>query len=147
MWILSILPDFAVHLILTAGIIGTLAGFVLTFIPFVSAYKLPIQIISVLVLSLGVYLAGGLANEQEWRLKVAEVEARLAKAEALSATENIKILTKVVKQLELVRTRGEDIIQYIDREVVKYDASCPIPASVIKAHNDAAADIRSKDTK
>jgi hypothetical protein len=147
MWILSILPDFVLHLILIAGILGTIAGFVLGFIPFIAAYKLPIQICSVILLSLGVYLEGGLANEQVWRLKVKEVEAKLAKAEAQSATENVKIVTKVVKKLELVRTRGSDIIQYVDREVTKYDVSCPIPGVVIKAHNDAAADIRTKDSK
>ena len=147
MFILSILPDFALHLILVIGILGTLAGFVLPFMPFVNAYKMPIQICSVLLLSLGVYLEGGLANEQQWKLKVAEVEAKLANAEAQSATENVKIVTKVVKQLELVRTRGDDIVKYIDREVTKYDAACPIPDVVIKAHNDAAADPRSKDIK
>ena len=147
MFILSILPDFVLHLILIAGILGTIAGFVLGFIPLISRYKLPIQICSLLILSLGVYLEGGLANEQEWRLKVAEVEAKLAKAEAQSAVENVKIVTKVVKQLELVRTRGNDIVQYVDREVTKYDSTCPIPVVVIKAHNDAAADPRTKDIK
>jgi len=147
MWILSILPDFVLHLILVAGILGTIAGFVFGFIPFIAAYKLPIQICSVLILSLGVYLEGGLANEQVWKLKVQEVEAKLAKAEVQSAKENVKIVTKVVKKLELVRTRGDDIVKYIDREVTKYDAACPIPDVVKKAHNDAAADIRTKDSK
>lgn len=144
MWILSVLPDVVLHLILVVGILGTSVGFVLGFIPFISKYKLPIQICSVLILSLGVYLEGGLANEQEWLLKVKEVEAKLAKAEAQAAVENVKIVTKVVKKLELVRTRGNDVVQYIDREVVKYDNICPIPIEVIRAHNVAAGDLRLK---
>ena len=144
MWILSVLPDVVLHLILVVGILGTIVGFVLGFIPFISKYKLPIQICSVLILSLGVYLEGGLANEQEWLLKVKEVEAKLAKAEAQAAVENVKIVTKVVKKLELVRTRGNDVVQYIDREVVKYDNICPIPIEVIRAHNVAAGDLRLK---
>jgi hypothetical protein len=144
MWILSVLPDFVLHLILIAGILGTVVGFVLGFIPLVSKYKLPIQICSVLILSLGVYLEGGLADKQEWLLKVKEVEAKLAKAEAQAAVENVKIVTKVVKKLELVRTRGNDVVQYIDREVVKYDNICPIPIEVIRAHNVAAGDLRLK---
>lgn len=138
MWILSILPTVVLHLILVAGLMGTIAGFVLSFVPVIGAYKLLIQICSVLLLLLGVYLEGGLANDQAWQLKVKEVEAKVAKADARSANENVKIVTKIVKKLELVRTRGEDIVKYVDREVVKYDATCPIPLVVINAHNAAA---------
>ena len=53
MWILSFLPEFIPHLIFIIGVLGTIAGFVLGFIPFVSTYKLPIQITSILILSLG----------------------------------------------------------------------------------------------
>ena len=144
MWILSVLPDVVLHLILVVGILGTIVGFVLGFIPFIGKYKLPIQICSLLILSLGVYLEGGLADKQEWLLKVKEVEAKLAKAEAQAAVENVKIVTQVVKKLELVRTRGNDVVQYIDREVVKYDNICPIPIEVIRAHNAAAGDLRLK---
>jgi hypothetical protein len=144
MWILSVLPDIVLHLILVVGILGTIAGFVLGGIPFINAYKLPIQICSILILSLGLYLEGGLADKQVWLLKVKEVEAKLAKAEAKSQLENVKIVTQVVKKLELVRTRGNDVVQYIDREVVKYDNICPIPIEVIRAHNAAAGDLRLK---
>ena len=99
MFILSILPDFVLHLILLAGILGTVVGFVLGFIPLINKYKLPIQICSLLILSLGVYLEGGLANEQEWRLKVAEVEAKLAKAEAQSAVTAINSIRTVLQNL------------------------------------------------
>lgn len=144
MWILSFLPDFLLHVILAVGIFGTIAGFVLGFIPIVNKYKLPIQICSLLILSLGLYLEGGLANEQGWRLKVKDVESKLAKAEAQAAVENVKIVTQVVKKLELVKTRGNDIVQYVDREIVKYDNTCVIPIEVIKAHNAAAGDLRLK---
>jgi len=144
MWILSVLPDIVLHLILVVGILGTIAGFVLGGIPFINVYKLPIQICSILILSLGLYLEGGLADKQVWLLKVKEVEAKLAKAEAKSQLENVKIVTKVVKKLELVRTRGNDVVQYIDREIVKYDTICPIPIEVIRAHNAAAGDLRLK---
>jgi hypothetical protein len=61
-----------------------------------------------------------------------------------SAQENVKIVEKVVKKTEYIKTRGEDIINYIDREVVKYDTKfapggvCEIPKEFIKAINDAA---------
>jgi hypothetical protein len=91
-----------------------------------------------------VYWRGGYAVEQEWRERVAEVEAKVAAAEAQSKEENVKIVTKVVTKTQIIRTRGETITKYIDREIVQYDTKfapggqCEIPREFIKAHNDAA---------
>ena len=138
MWILNWLPNFVFHLILIAGVLGLLASWVLRFIPLVATYRLPIQVAGVLLTILGVWYEGGIAKDAEWKARVAELEIKVAQAEAKSATENVKIVTKVVKQLELVRTRGSDVVKYIDREIVKYDNVCPIPKEVVKAHNMAA---------
>ena len=144
MWIISFLPDWVFHLMLAVGVLGTVAGFVLGIIPAVKQYVLPIRVISLLVLSLALYLEGGLADYNAWQLKVKEVEAKLAKAELQSAKENTKIVTKVITKTQVVKTRGEDIVRYIDREIVKYDTKfapggqCEIPKEFIKAHNDAA---------
>jgi hypothetical protein len=144
MWILSILPEAAIHTIFGLGILGTIAGFVLGFIPFIKAYKLAIQIISILVLVLGVYLEGGLADYKEWELKVKEMEAKVAQAETKSANTNIEIQEKVVEKTKVIREKGRDIIKYIDKEIVKkeevikYIEHCPVPKEIIDLHNQAA---------
>jgi uncharacterized membrane protein len=144
MWIISFLPEWAFHVMLIAGVLGTVAGFVLGMIPIVKQYVLPIRVISLLVLSLALYLEGGLADYKIWEAKVKEVEAKLAQAEIKSAKENTKIVTKVITKTQIVKTRGEDIVRYVDREIVKYDTKfapggiCEIPKEFIKAHNDAA---------
>jgi hypothetical protein len=144
MWIISFLPDWVFHLMLIVGVLGTIAGFVLGMVPTIKQYVLPVRVISLLVLSLALYLEGGLADYQVWEAKVKEVEAKLAQAEVKSAKENTKIVTKVITKTQIVRTRGEDIVRYVDREIVKYDTKfapggqCEIPKEFIKAHNDAA---------
>jgi len=144
MFILSILPDAAIHIIFGLGILGTIAGFVLGFIPFVKTYKLAIQVISLLVLVLGVYLEGGLADYKEWELRVKEMEAKVAKAEAESANKNVEIQEKIVEKTKIIREKGRDIIQYIDKEVIKkeevikYIENCPVPKEFIDLHNQAA---------
>jgi len=143
MWILSILPDAAIHIIFGLGILGTIAGFVLGFIPFVKTYKLAIQVISLLVLVLGVYLEGGLADYKEWELRVKEMEAKVAQAEAQSANKNIEIQEKIVEKTKVVREKGKDIIKYVDKEVIKkeevikYIENCPVPKEIIDLHNQA----------
>ena len=145
MWILSILPDAVIHLIFGLGILGTIAGFVLGFIPFVKTYQFAIQVISLLILVFGVYLEGGLADYKEWELKVKEMEAKVAQAEAQSANKNIEIQEKIVEKTKVIREKGKDIIQYIDKEVVKkeevikYIENCPVPKDVIDTLNKAAS--------
>ncbi len=138
MWIINWLPEFVVHLIFLAGIVGTIAGFVLGFIPFVSKYKLPIQIISLLLLSIGVYLEGGLSEKAKWELRVKEMEAKVAKAEAEAAKVNTVIVEKVVKEKEFIKVKGQKVIEYIDREVKVFDENCTVPDVAIKAHDMSA---------
>ena len=138
MWILSYLPDFVTHIIFTVGVVGTIAGFVLGFIPFIATYKLPIQIISILVLSFGLYLEGGLADQAVWQLKVKEMEAKVAKAETESQKVTTEVVTKILTKKQVIKEKGDDIVQFIDREVVKYNNICTIPEVVITAHNAAA---------
>jgi hypothetical protein len=131
-------------MVLLAGIVLTATAFFIQRIPFINQYRMPAQVLGIALLVLGVYWRGGYAVEQEWRERVAAVEARVAAAEAQSKEENTKIVTKVVTQTQVIRTRGEDIIKYVDREIVRYDekfapgGQCEIPREFIKAHNDAA---------
>jgi uncharacterized membrane protein (DUF106 family) len=143
MWIISILPDAAIHIIFGLGILGTIAGFVLGFVPFVKAYKLAIQVISLIVLVFGVYLEGGLADYKEWELKVKDMEAKVAQAEAQSANKNVEIQEKIVTKTKVIREKGREVIKYIDKEVIKkeevikYIENCPVPKEIIDLHNQA----------
>ena len=138
------MPEWAFHLMLGIGVLGTVAGFVLGMIPFIKQYVIPIRIISLLILILAVYLEGGLADNKIWEARVKEMEVKVAKAEAESAKENVKIVEKIVRKTQIVRIRGEDIVKYVEKEVVKYDekfatgGQCELPKEFIKAVNDAA---------
>jgi hypothetical protein len=144
MWIFEWLPDAVTHIIFLTGALGVFAGFVLTFIPFVKQYKIAIQIASIFIFALGVYLEGGLADNKEWTARVKELEAKIAVAEEKSKTANVVVEEKIVTQTQIVKQKGKDIIQYIDREVVKnndvvkYVENCPVPKSIIDTHNQAA---------
>ena len=148
MWLLHFLPDsfilFIVYLVLATGGILTAGSYLVKWIPGISTYKLPMRIGGIVLLICGVYFYGGYSTEMIWRERVAEMEAKVAAAEAQSKEENTKIVTKVVTKTQVIRTRGETITKYIDREIVKYDekfapgGQCEIPKEFIKAHNSAA---------
>lgn len=148
MWILHLLPDafinWIVNIILIAGAVVTVAGFFVKFIPFVNIYRTPVQIAGILLLTIGVYFEGGYSTEMAWRERVREVEDKLALAEKQSAEVNTEIVTKVVTQTRIIRERGDNIIKYVDREVVKnqevikFVENCPIPDVIVNTHNAAA---------
>ncbi len=148
MWILEWLPNWIFYAIFFAGILGVIATYVLGFIPFLSAYKIPIQVISIIAIVIGTYMAGAISNEESWLAKVKDVEVKVAEVQVQSAKENIKIVEKIVKKIEIVRVQGAEVIRYVDREVVKYDTKfapggiCELPKEFFIAHNDAAKERR-----
>jgi hypothetical protein len=142
MWILHFLPDAFIvwfcNILLLAGIVTTAAGFVAHRIPALWSYQLAFKLAGISLLVLGVYLRGGVAVEETWRERVAEVEARLATAEKAATEANTQIESKSQKKTTEIRQRTQYIRQYVDREVVKYNDQCQIPQPFIRAHNDAA---------
>ena len=148
MWILHLLPDSVIlwfcNILLLAGITLTGVAFFIKTLPFINQYRIPAQVLGIALLVLGVYFRGGYAVEQTWRERVAELEAKIVVAQAASKEANVKIETRVVKKTEYITRRGQDVVQYVDREVVKYDTKfapggvCEIPQEFITAHNRAA---------
>ena len=142
-WILSFIPDWVWTLVLIFGILGILASWVLKFIPFISTYRLPIQVASIIALVVGVYFQGVIANEAKWQGKIAELQQKVAEAEIKSKETNIVVQEKIVTKTKVIKEKGKDIVNYIDREVVKkeeiikYIEQCPVPKEIIDLHNQA----------
>lgn len=142
MWILNFLPDWIFYLTAIVGVAALVAARFASFIPLLAPYKLPVSIGGFLVLLISMWFIGGAANEEKWQARVKELEAKIAVAEEKSKDENVKIETKVVQKIDIVKVRGEEIIQYVDREVKVFDASCVIPKPFIEAHNRAAEPVK-----
>jgi len=146
MWILTVLPNNLIHILLSLSVIGLVAGFALGFIPIIGRYKLPIQLISLILFTFSVYFEGKIAANVEWEIKISELKVKLAEAEIKSEKVNTVVVTKYITKRELIKEKGEDVIQYIDREVVKFDKICPIPEAAIKAHNAAAQNVSAESS-
>ena len=162
MWLITFLPDAMVALVIyTIMIVG--AGLLIVsgltrWFPAVLAYRVPMQVMGIVIFSFGIYLQGGRANEAAWQQRVQDLEVKIAQAEAASAQATVQIVEKVVTKTQVVREKSNDIVKYIDRyndrevlkeipgperirveEVIKYIERCPVPAELLDAHNRAAA--------
>ena len=138
MWLLSVLPDFVWHLLTILGVLAVGTSIVLKNFPLVSSYRILLQYGGITVVLFGVWMEGSIANEAKWQTRVKELESKIVVSEVKSKEENVKLVTKVITKTEYYKERGADIVQYVDREITKYDNTCPVPQEVVKAHNDAA---------
>jgi len=150
-WMLALIPDsiliWVINILLFAGLAGTIAGFFIKFIPFVNQYRLPVQIISIILLVAGVYFKGGYATEMAWRDKVKAAEERAALAEAQAKETNVKIQTKIVERVKKIKEVQYVIQEKIVKEKEIIDKDCRVPQVAIDIHNDAAKNRKSGETK
>lgn len=152
MFILHFLPnsllEFIVNAVLILGIVLTILSFfvlnkILRLIPGLASYHTIIQVVSVLILAAGLYFKGGYTTEMMWREEVARVQAELEQAKNKAQEKVVEIQEKVVYKDRIVKEKGQTLIQYIDREVVKreeiikYIENCPVPNDFIDLHNEA----------
>ena len=139
-WILGLLPEWFWHLITIGGAVALVVAVALSRIPFVSQYNLLIKLVGITALLLGVWMEGSFANEAKWQAKVADMEAKLEEAKKESVKVNTVVETKVVTKTKVIKEKADTIIQYVDREkeIVKFDTTCPIPKEAIDVHNEAA---------
>jgi len=139
MWILDFLPFWIFHLIVLVGIGGLITSLVLKFIPFVSMYRVPIQVASIIILVFGVYMEGGISNQEKWEAKVAEAKLEMAQKETASAEATTKVVTKYVTKIQIVKEKGDVIIKEVPKYITKEsDAKCPIPNAFVVLHDSAS---------
>lgn len=147
MWMLSFIPDsfllYVVNAILVLGIVSSFLTFfvlhrIVRFFPALINYHLILQIISAVLLVLGVYLKGGYGVEMAWRERVAELEAKIAIAEEQSKKTNEKIVVEYRDRVRVVKDT-QIVVQEKIKEVEKIiDAQCTLADEAVKIHNQAA---------
>ncbi len=139
MWLLEFLPDWIFHAVLVVGVMAMAASFVLKFIPFVTAYRLPIQAAGLILTVLGVWFEGAMSNEAAWQARVHEMEQKVATAEVKSAQETVRIVTRVVTQIQTIKDTTNANTQYLEKQVAQdLDRECTLTNASVMLHNSAS---------
>ena len=141
MFMLSLLPDelltWIVHITLLLGVIGTVLDYFIYYIPGILSIRIPLKIFSTVLLVVGIFFEGSIITELQWREKVAEVEARVAIAEARAqeATNNVqeKIVEKVVEVEKRIIVNHDVIVD--NTEIINQD--CKIPEFAFQIYNNS----------
>lgn len=179
-WLPSSILEFVIFGILGFGLIATIVSILfinplLRLMPTLAGTYQLIQLASVGIFLLGIYLWGGYSTEMRWRERVAQSEKIAREAEKRFQEINIE-LTKVIAQRDhAVATRGKNIVertvQYLQgdpqthtntidlseaeraelkrqiEELRIAEKNCPVPKLVVKGINEAARPIEESKGK
>ena len=142
MWMMHLLPEsfliFIINALLVTGLIGMVIGFIGGKIPFVGTYATIIKIVSIVLFCIGLYWKGGYSVEEDWRQRVAEMEAKIKIAEEKSKEVNTVIETKYKDRVKKVTETRNVIVEKIKINEKIIDAKCELDPVVISILNEAA---------
>ena len=143
-WVLSLLPEsifiLIYYIMLSAGIVLYIASKLVTWIPMMGQYRLPAEVVGVVLLVVGAFFYGGHGVQKAWLDRVAELEAKVKAAESKSQVVNTVIQTKIVERVKIVEKKVEVVKKEIEiqREVI--NAECKINDVAIELYNKAVSD-------
>ena len=141
MWILHLLPDsfliYVINIICIAGLVATVGGFFLGWVPFVNRWKLPLQLLGIALLVAGVYFKGGYSTEMEWRARVAEVEAKVKVAEAKAKKANTQVQTKIVTKIVKIHDKARVVKERIEQNKAVINRDCKLSDEAISIYNSS----------
>ena len=140
MWILSYLPTWIFYAIVVLGILGVIASYVLSMVPLVNQYKIPLQVVSIVVIAFGVFIIGGVENELAWQAKVKELEAQVAVATAKSNETNTVVQQKVITKIQIVKQQVEVVKREIEVQKEYINTDCKVSPTAIDLYNKAVAE-------
>lgn len=150
-WLINLIPDWVSHLIVLFGVLGLAASFILSHIPLISKYKLPLQAVSVVVLVVGIWLEGAIGGNQHWKDKVTELEAiivvneenaKIALAEEKSKSANTSIQYKYVDKVRVIQDVKIVVQEKIKEVATKIDSECRMTPEAIDLLNTSAKSVK-----
>lgn len=138
-WMLQLIPDslfvWITYLLFAAGVILYVASKLVAWLPFISRYRLPVELIGVVALVVSAYFYGGVA----YREMISELKERVRIAEQQSQEANEALAKKTTERVKIVK---ETV--YVNREVIKevtgkqLDAVCTLTNGAVSLHDSAS---------
>ena len=142
-WMINLIPDsifiWITYVLFGLGAALYIASKLVAWIPVIRQYRLPAELIGVLLLIAGAYLFGGYGTEMTWRARVEELEQQVADAQAQAQKVNTVIQEKIVTRIKTIK---ETV--YVNKEIIKevagaqLDSQCSLPRSTIVLHDSAS---------
>lgn len=147
MWLINFLPAWLFDVITVLTAIALFVSILLSdIIP--SAYRIPAQIAAGVVLAVCLYFQGGIANEETWKIKVAETQKEIADLKQKQAETTVEVVTKYVDRIKVVKEKADVIVKEVPKYITQADNDrCVLPDSVRMLHDAAVEQGFSQSTR
>ena len=142
-WMINLIPDsvfiWITYLLFGLGVALYLISKLVVWIPLIAQYKFPVELLGVILLTVGAYLFGSHDNDMAWKSRIKELEQQVKIAEEKSQQVNTIVQTKVITKVKVVKQNV-----YVNREIIRevagrqLDASCTLPVSTVVLHDSAS---------
>jgi hypothetical protein len=147
----SLIPDsffvWVTYALVGLGLALYIASKLVSIIPFIKQYKLPAEIVGIILLVLGAYMYGGYGTEKMWRERVADAEEKIKIAEQQAIDANSKIQTKIVERVKEIKVFQDRIKEVIVEKEKVIDAQCKVAPEAIDILNTAAKGAKASSNK
>jgi len=150
-WMLSFIPD-SFFLWVSYTLIGIGVGLyvlskIVKWLPIISQYKFPAEILGIIILTVGAYVFGSYGTEMVWRERVRELEEKVAIAEQKSKETNTIIKEKIVTKIKEIKVFQDRIKEVIVEKEKIIDAQCTVPQEALDILNDSAKGVPEGEKK
>ena len=143
-WMWSLIPTsvlyWIINLIIIAGGVGLIAGWLGRWIPWFGMYARLLKPIGIVLLVVGVWMRGGYDTEMAWRAKVADLEAKVKESEQKSLDANKKLESAVRERERAVASAVASTRNNIQQQATKIDQECRLDPAVVPLLNNVAKD-------
>ena len=102
------------------------------------AFSIGCGVVSLLLIFFGSWSLGFQTHKHQFDNAIQQMNINIAQAKQSTLQTNETIGAKLAETNKVVVYRNKSVIEYIAREVVKYDESCKLTDEAIIAHNAAA---------
>jgi len=147
MWLVGILPDSVFYIMFFLGLVGIIVSIFLRNIPVINKYHNPIFLLGLLLAIVGIWYAGGVSKDREYREAISELEVKIAQAEKRAAEASAKVEYVYRDRVEVVEKIRYEVIGSIREYSGELDANCQISPKAIEILNKSASAVSDEDTK
>ena len=137
---ISFVPHIIFDLICIVGILGIIASYVIKFIPFISQYHLPIQVLCIVLTVGGMYYEGKKARQDEYDREIAQLQVRIAESQAKSEQYNRELSDSIAENERLRGERKHAKQKIIEKVITKYDSNCKLSNAFVGVLNSSSQD-------
>jgi hypothetical protein len=137
MWLIGFLPDGVFYTALLIGLLLIIVSVFFQQFPFISKYNTPILLAGLFLTVVGVWFAGGISKDSEYRERLADMQLEIARAEQRASEANASIEYVYRDRVQVVERIKYEVLGSIREYSTELDSNCQINPRVVEILNRA----------